>query len=38
MLINTIFGIDLCGEITKLLDELFAWLRDALGGLLGIEL
>ena len=38
MLIDTIFGIDVCGEIAKLLDELFGWLRDLLGDLLGIEL
>lgn len=38
MLIDTIFGLDVCEEIAKLLDELFGWLRGLLGELLGIEL
>ena len=38
MIIDTIFGFDVCEEIAKLLDELFGWLRDLLGELLGIEL
>jgi len=36
--ILTLFGIDVCEEIAKLLDELFAWLRAEIGALLDIEL
>jgi len=36
--ILTLFGIDICAEIEALLDELFGWLRETIGGLLNIEL
>jgi len=36
--ILTLFGFDICAEIAKLINDLFAMLRETIGGALNIEL